>query len=428
MNNRHEALLINIRKGLSGTGDLFAKIAERKRNSIQKIHLEPGDQITFDLDGSIKKQLAAPIGYDLWYLRHDVNILTQETSDEEERKALDAVPQEYLDGPLDFLEEKLGGIKPLCFIRDLTDLFPPFWSTDVVISEDWIAKREYFVHLMPFEMWGSGLVEVISSDGADTDYGFKRNEIVGYFTFPVGQLGVQEVISILRQSVIEKADFNLTDDLKPVTESTCDFFFPPINEYTGKNNCVGDHLIESGYVVVENKKRGFEWQSPSPPPETYYIEGRTLPKMWMRYWFHNDDTFPIPGEFLGILCKPLALPPHVWWFQETSPFLYAGNWFETYNLTGGVITEITLEANRTDNGIGKQYKIKVQGREIILNASDFSSYSVGDRVGILKVESVTDTTQTKPFMWTDQVRILESDTESIEVNEDYVIIPIEFYK
>jgi hypothetical protein len=190
---------------------------------------------------------------------------------------------------------------------------------------------------------------------------------------------------------------------------------------------VGDHLIKSGYVAVDDRKRGLEMQA-SPFPESFYVDAANMPKMWMRYWIHGDETFPIPGEFLGIICKPLALPPHVWWFQETSPLVYAGNWFETSNLTGGVVEEIVLEADREDDGIGNLYTVKVQGRPIKINASDFLPYEVGDRVGVLKVDTVIETPQTESFRWSYQIRLLESDEEQPFGNDEYVIIPIDFYK
>jgi hypothetical protein len=144
----------------------------------------------------------------------------------------------------------------------------------------------------------------------------------------------------------------------------------------------------------------------------------------MRYWIHKDSTLPVPGEFIGILCRPVATPPHVWWFQESSPFLYAGNWMETGNLTSGVITAVTREANRTDGGIGDEYKVKIQGCEVTVYSTDFYTYSVGDRAAILKLDSAT--AATKSFTWLDQDPFLQ--TEENTVITDYVIIPATFYK
>jgi len=146
----------------------------------------------------------------------------------------------------------------------------------------------------------------------------------------------------------------------------------------------------------------------------------------MRYWINKEEKFPVPGEFIGILVKPLALPPHIWWFQKSSPYVHAGNWVETNNLTSGIVVSITREANRTDSGVGDQYKIKVQGWDILIDTSDFMEYEVGDRVGVLKLPSVQEESVETSFIWSD-MPVLESKDKN-EKNGDYIILPIEFYK
>ena len=145
----------------------------------------------------------------------------------------------------------------------------------------------------------------------------------------------------------------------------------------------------------------------------------------MRYWIHKDSTLPVPGEFLGILCRPVSCPPHVWFFQKSAPFVYAGNWIEVRNLTSGVITAVTLESARTDSGIGNQYKIKIQGCEVIVDATDYLMYGIGDRVAVLKVDS-TGTSATKSFTWLDQPTLKSTDVLTKKSN--YVILPATFYK
>jgi hypothetical protein len=128
----------------------------------------------------------------------------------------------------------------------------------------------------------------------------------------------------------------------------------------------------------------------------------------------------------------------VWWFQESSPFLYAGCWAETRHLTGGVITGITEEADRDDYGIGSLYTVRTQGYEIKVNASDFFGYQEGDRVGILKKEMVAatpgdfeesedeDGVQEMAFLYTEQV-VITAEDEGL-LREDLMIVPIDFYK
>jgi hypothetical protein len=149
------------------------------------------------------------------------------------------------------------------------------------------------------------------------------------------------------------------------------------------------------------------------------------PKKWMRYWINNADKFPVPGEFIGILCRPVALPPHLWWFQESNPFLYAGNWVDAYNVTTGIITDVTLEADRDDGKPGNQYDIKIQGCEVTLEGSDFLLYSVGDRVAVVKLDTIGVSAE-KSFNWLIQNTFIKADEQTEKSN--YIIVPISFYK
>jgi hypothetical protein len=413
-----DRLRLNIKKGLSGTGALFGELPDHREKSTVTT-LEPGDLIIRDANGNVIFELTAPIAYDLWYLTTIVNMLSIEDD------SLTSISEEYLSGPLSFFTDDLGGIKPLSFIPDLRALaYGSAWGGRS-IGANWNNYTKFFIHLMPFENWLTGLKEQYSSKGPNPDKGFVRNDVVCYFAFPVGQLGAMEVISIFCYSDIE--NLNLTNDLKPNADMNQGHgLFPPIDSYTGKNNCIGRHLIESGYLVNDLNKRGVELMA-QPYPESAYEYSDNKPNFWMRFWVHGNETWPVPGDFVMIICKALALPPHIWWFQKTNPFVYAGNWFETSNLTGGEITAVTLEEDRTDDGIGNLYTVKVQGREININASDFLEYSVGDWVGVLKVASVTEEPKTTSFCWLDQTRITEDDVDQFFDNDQYVIVPITFY-
>ena len=101
---------------------------------------------------------------------------------------------------------------------------------------------------------------------------------------------------------------------------------------------------------------------------------------------------------------------------------------ETGNLTSGVVTEVTLEADRTDGGTGDLYKVKVQGCEIQIAASDYLRYSVGDRVAVLKTGSLAKAD--KSFASLNQTYLKDSDsyTKTLVMNGLYVILPLSFYK
>jgi hypothetical protein len=307
-----------------------------------------------------------------------------------------------------------------------------------------------------------------SSDGPVP--GFKVNDYCGYLTFPVGQLGVMQVISILAESDTDSDDFILKDKEKPFVPSEPEMFPPssvfllnegattPDNEkltslgidyeYALTNDCFGRHMIEDGYLMPDNERQKIEYPADhipettrtskiDSPEENKKIYADVNPKGWMRYWIKKDDTFPVPGEFIGILVKPVAVPPHVWWFQESTPFVYAGCWFETNNLTSGIVESVTPEESREDGGIGVLYEVRVQGYSIEIESSDFFEYEVGERVGIVKMDSINEdeTPAEGSFSHADQVYLTEEDWILINghdygniSNDKYIILPIEFFQ
>jgi hypothetical protein len=245
----------------------------------------------------------------------------------------------------------------------------------------------------------------------------------------------------------------LEEKLKPSLQSTPGIF-PDMktsadNALAGQNYSYGRHLVESAYLVPtvsvpsQNTLNSSNSTAYVPTPnkdveilsrDTGKYPEDVRPKMWMRYWIHKD-IIPVPGEFLGVLCRPVACPPHVWWFQESSPFVYAGNWVETGNLTSGIVTVVTLEVDRPDAGIGNQYYVMVQGCEVKIESSDFFTYSVGDRVAVLKVAS-TLAVADKSFTWltqptfksTDSLTDAQKTTKTGTAIPGYILLPLTYYK
>lgn len=406
---------INRLKGISGTGGLLGEIQQSLKNPTTV--LEPGDMVSTDVNGEIAKLISAPVAYDLWYLHHPLNMLSRWT------ETPDSIPEIFLTENLSFLADDLSGLKPMAFCRDLDSFIRneyEYWIATGSMPR-WEVFTEWFVHMMPFEFWPPDATAVHDSAGPSIDHGFVRDDYAGYVMFPVGQLGVMEVISLFGQTQSESDDFELTKELTPITESETEFFFSPIDLYTGLNHCLGNHLIESGYVVPQEKRKQIEWLSAD-----HYKDQDIAPQSWLKHWIHKDDTFPVPGELMCALVKPTALPPHVWWYQKSSVYIHAGNWFETQHLTSGVVDEVTEEGDREPKGIGAEYKIKVHGINILAYASDFAKYEIGDRVALLKILSVKEELEDVSFAWTD-VYAMEQMDEGRRTY-DYLVVPFEFYK
>jgi hypothetical protein len=447
-------------KGLASGSAILSKVVERASDIL--LTMEPGD-----IAGQSKAS-AAPIATDLWYLWYHQNLMQKYYADETgaDVKHYDYAP--YLTANLSFLSY-LPGLKPLKALADLDTQFKvlepgqrehhyDLWSLNFQYANNGI----YWINTAFFELRIQDTSLQYPSDGS-AGYKENPNDYVGYIAFQIGQLGVMEVISLFQETELSGYAFSayassgyyhqkepisdLEDKYKPSLQNTPEIF-PDMKDSNGNqlanmNYCFGRHLIEFAYYkpeipVSQQNNSNSDGSSAYAPVAARDVElwasnikdyGEEIkPKLWMRYWIHKDSTMPVPGEFIGILTRPVAAPPHVWWFQESSPFLYAGNWMETGNLTSGVVTEVTLEADRTDGGTGDLYKVKVQGCEIQIAASDYLRYSVGDRVAVLKTGSLAKAD--KSFASLNQTYLKDSDsyTKTLVMNGLYVILPLSFYK
>ncbi len=451
-------------KGLAGSGTVLGETIKKVSDFFGT--LEPGD-IARTSDGLAS---AVPIAYDLWYLYFHQNFLQKYYTPTPVTGVTPPVIdfnhynyKPYLAASLGFLNY-LPALKPLKVLTDLKqqlNIDPGSLSVfgfDVIIPSQYKNNGIYWINTAFFELRRKDLSLEYPSEGSK---GFKEkpNDYVGYIAFPIGQLGVMEVISLFQETELsgylfaayassgyyhqKPAISDLEDKYKPSTQSVPEMF-PDMkdergNQLAGLNYCFGRHLIESAYYKPEisipsQNNSNSDDTSAYAPVASRDVElwasnikdyGEDIkPKLWMRYWIHKDSTFPVPGEFIGILVRPVASPPHVWWFQESNPFLYAGNWMETYNLTSGVVQSVTLEAARTDGGTGNLYTVSIQGCQIKIESSDFLAYSVGDRVAVLKMDSLAPAT--KAFSSLDQVAFKSTDSETVKTN--YIIIPATFYK
>jgi len=409
--------IIDSLKGISGSGDILGQLV-KLRGGNGSLTMEPGDYV------GNNKAMAAPIGTDLWYLFGQDNFMshyfTEVIGDTYDFST-------YMSENLKGLEN-LTGLKPLKTLRYLDDLVSSkTYKYGWAVGQEWANNGMYWINSIAFELWLKDIGFQYSSDGPT---GFNPNDYVGYITFPVGQLGVMEVISLIQETNVAgykhdgkdiKAAVAPDAEEAPVAKSPAELF--PDTGSAGNNKCYGKHLIERGYLIPDAVKRDVELLS----KEMKAYAEDVKPKMWMRYWIHKESTLPVPGEFIGILCKPVAAPPHVWWFQESNPFIYAGNWMETWNLTSGVITKVTLEEDREDDEDGNQYDIKIEGCEVTLEASDFFLYKVGDRVAVVKMDSI-ETKATKSFTWIDQKETVFDSTDKGKIITNYIVVPLVFYK
>lgn len=357
-----------IPSGASFTGDLSEQarklfsLVDGMTESIISTH--PGDYIRVGSDKDHGISLAAPIGYDVWYLYSTKNVLSGGI------------------GRLSGFFSKLQDIKPLKTLRDKNDLshITPWGLFN--IKSYWENSAPYMIKEMRYETVLKGKSFQYYSDGMPKG-------AVGFFAFPIGQLGVMEIVSLTGESMAEEE----ISGEEAIVESNS--MMPPVHHNRGA--CIGKHLIEEGYIIQDNA----EYLATD-------FEGcdSAEPHRWLRYWLQPGDTFPIPGEFVALLAKPELF--HVWWFQETYPFVYSGNYWENEYYTSGIVSEV-IESEEDFN----TYKVWVREEEIECKPTDFYSYAVGKRVAIIKEISEVNNN----FNW-----------NRLSSSENWRIAPITFYR
>lgn len=447
-----------------------------------------------------------PIAYDVWYLYYAGNVLLNGRHPEYEE-------DEWIDHTLEFLQSYIQDIdsqeilKPLkqpyedentyfSYAGTMARGFSGTWGGTIdspapsSIVDGWrYAIKEARFEVMIYgeganAFWPAGVGPYDSTEHPpDPLYGPKEKEAhepyAGYIAFPVGQLGVMWKMSLVTQSTLTAAGsslepyslFSLTGDrpsgsyVHPVdfltTVQQGGQILPPFD--LQKAEAPGELLIDKGYLIADDTMVEFvaePFKDVDNPPLHY----------WLRYWIRKDNTEIIPGEFCGLLCRPWPL--HCWFYQESSPFLYAGNWVETEFYTSGVVKCVLDPWTETDeNGdptptpsrgendteayygpgedefdfnVGsKLYVVWVKNEEIIVESSDWKEYEAGERVGLLKVYrdqdnygntlgSVSDyiSGPSDNFSWTDLEwkKLKGKNTPDKDIfTREWVIVPVHFY-
>jgi len=146
------------------------------------------------------------------------------------------------------------------------------------------------------------------------------------------------------------------------------------------------------------------------------LEGEPAPEN-LHWWLRWNPSgleqakAPIPGEFLALAVR--IMPDLTWGSQDSSPFLWSGNWVDTVFYTCGFINDIIPPTDTTPYPV---YKVQWRKEEIMARPTDFAEYQVGDRVCILKDVSVAKQSQ----LWKDE--------DMKKYGDMWAIAPITFYE
>lgn len=186
--------------------------------------------------------------------------------------------------------------------------------------------------------------------------------------------------------------------------------------------------------VNDVKKGGKLIPSPAPPAKSgeeltlthgFYVAEDNVKILQKSEDFHpftvtrkemlKEEKFPTPGEFLGMAVR--AWPNHAWFSQESNPFMFAANWFETNHYSGGLV-KAKNDISDDQDGSDFDYEVMVRGKlKTGVISSDFKEYEIDDRVAILKRDSLDD----------DEL-FTNLDMKENEYNETWIIVPITFYQ
>lgn len=420
------------------------------------ISVDPGDFI-FVGGENPGLSLTLPIAYDVWYIWQTVNIMPQVKEDAEQFTAL----------ILDPIFKQYGKIYPLRTISKATSKGSKDIEPNLIYFQN---QGIECIKEMRFETFLYDKAPNFVSNGPQYSNHPEINHsekgiadlYCGFLAFPVGPLGVEQVLSVVSVSLLNKDEYKVQDDsLKPQENEN---LLTQIGAQT--NVCMGRHLIESAYLMVD---RDVEY-----PASKMDGQESILPHHWMRLWLDREGEWPIPGEFIAMIAKPMGNPPHCWWYQRTSPFVYSGNFFETEYYTSGIVLAVienvdynqdtkkskyevasisSIYSQKTGDGnfilsvgmiyedmdhSGSIYKVRVKDQDLYLKSSDFLDYTIDQLVTVRKAPGVKDN-----FTWNDlsagrlvcgygvEAKI-EYDNkmsgEDFKISEEWVIVPITFYK
>lgn len=158
----------------------------------------------------------------------------------------------------------------------------------------------------------------------------------------------------------------------------------------------------------------------------------------MRVFLYWNDKFPYPGECVVLATTPACHRYNLSIYQDTTPFVKTGIWFETGNYSSGIVLDICGARNCKSLGNedyavtnriishGFLYKIAVRDRVLLIETTDYKLYPVGTKVALIKNWTLGSA---KKEFYCDKVLMPKIDDfkNKAQYNTEYRIAPLSFF-
>ena len=381
---------------------------------------------------------ALPVASDVWYLCAGKTIVPfARFGLEDEANAKATIEMEkHIENAL---EKAYPGVEIMKRVMDASDV-------NVNSAEN---RGKKSLKEMRFETWGFHTAPEFGSRYPNSlrQYSYDRNGIptgftmpeesvnpalddesylLGYLAFPVGPLGVMQSLSLVLEvpAPASSPDWHRDNILKTgVGTGGWGGLFPhKVN--SNDNRCWGLRVLRSMYVPD-----GDRTEYPGADFEGF---DRHYMHQWLRVYLRSDDTWPVPGTLVFMMARPSPL--HCWWYQHSSPFAYAGNFFETRFWSSGVVKKTLTEDEKNPNEVGQILVVETCGATLYIRCTDFCRYEVGERVALMKIQDDVSAS----FKWhqmsdAKHEEMMDKQTPRPSsmhyvVSGTYRVAPVEFYK
>lgn len=285
-------------------------------------------------------------------------------------------------------------------------------TDDFTSGKPYILGCFYKISNIPYDTEKETLFKILPSKRLEKFSG----KLLGYIEFYIGAPDAMRSMYLVRETkgeistVVDRSgDKSPNNLLPPEVDLNTDIEIPDeVIKLTDRNVSMDERVvigdINGFYVYDKGAKKYKKLEEQEGSEDKTYFK--------LRYYLTNEDKYPIAGELIAIAVIPMYHRGNKWFYQDTSPFIFSGQWIDTTFYSSGVVKEII--------GEGK-YKVICKDKEVIAEASDFKEYKVDERVALVIKDNIGSNEQ---YMTAEKLKKLEE----LKGEGDYKIVPFSFYE